>query len=67
MWTFLEKNGEDYRLRAEVKVSLRFYVLHELIELLERAGWHYRAAYRDFELREPSLDGNRVIIVSESL
>jgi len=67
LWTFLEKNGEDYRLRAEVNVSLRFYVLHELIELLERAGWRYRAAYRDFELREPSLDGNRVIIVAEHL
>lgn len=67
LWTFLEKNGEDYRLRAEVEVSLRFYCLHELIELFERAGWHYRAAYRDFELREPSLDGSRVIIVAEHL
>ncbi len=66
VWTFLEKNDEGYRLRAEVNVSLRFYAMHELIELLERAGWHYRAAYRDFELREPSLDGNRVIIVAES-
>jgi len=67
LWTFLEKNGEDYRLRAEVEVSLRFYGLHELIELFERGGWHYRAAYRDYELREPSLDGNRVIIVAEHL
>jgi hypothetical protein len=54
-------------MRAEVDVSLRFYCLHELIELFERARWHYRAAYRDFELREPSLDGSRVIIVAEHL
>lgn len=67
LWTFLEKNGEDYRLRAEVNVSLRFYGLHELIELFERVGWHHRASYRDFELREPSLDANRLIIVAEHI
>ena len=48
-------------------MSLRFYCLHELTELLERAEGHYCAAYRDFELREPSLDGSRVIMVAEHL
>ncbi len=67
LWTFLEKKGPNYRLRAEISVSLRFYGLHELISLLNQAGWQYRVSYRDFELREPSLDGNRLIIVAERI
>ena len=63
VWTFLEKTGAGYRLRAEINLNHRFYCLHELIALFEEAGWHYSAAYRDFELHEPSLDGNRLILV----
>lgn len=66
VWTFLEKTGEVYRLRAEIHLSHRFYGLHELISLFKRAGWHYLAAYRDFELREPSLDGNRLILLCQA-
>ncbi len=66
-WTFLEKKGRRYDLRAEVELDHRLYSLHELIELFEQAGWQYRASYRDFELREPSLDGNRLIVVAERI
>ena len=66
VWTFLEKTGEKHRLRAEIQVSNRLYSLHELIALFEEAGWRYLAAYRDFELRAPSIDGNRLILVCEA-
>ncbi|MBE0431382.1 MAG: class I SAM-dependent methyltransferase [Dehalococcoidia bacterium] len=66
VWTFLETIDEGYRLSAEIHLNHRFYCLHELIRLFEEAGWHYRASYRDFEFREPSLDGNRLILVCQS-
>ena len=66
VWTVLQRSGQDYRLRAEIHVSNRLYALHELIALFEEAGWAYRAAYRDFELREPSIDGNRLIVVCQA-
>ncbi|MCK4815315.1 hypothetical protein KA005_06060 [bacterium] len=66
VWTFLEKAGESYRLRTEIHVNNCLHALHELIALFKEAGWHYRAAYRDFELREPSFDGNRLILVCEA-
>ncbi|MFU8796855.1 MAG: class I SAM-dependent methyltransferase, partial [Dehalococcoidia bacterium] len=66
-WTFLEKKGRGYHLRAEVDLDHRLYSLHELIELFEQAGWRYRASYRDFEQREPSLDGNRLVVVAEHI
>jgi SAM-dependent methyltransferase len=66
VWTFLEKSGHDYRLRAEIQVSHRVYALHELIALFQEAGWGYLAAYRDFELHEPSIDGNRLIVVCQA-
>ncbi|MBE0431383.1 MAG: class I SAM-dependent methyltransferase [Dehalococcoidia bacterium] len=65
-WTFLEKAGDGYRLRAQIHLSHRLYALHELIALFEEAGWRYLTAYRDFELREPSTDGNRLIVVCEA-
>lgn len=65
-WTFMEKTDEGYRLRAEIHLSHRLYALHELIALFHTAGWHYSAAYRDFELHEPSLDGHRLILVCQA-
>ncbi len=66
IWTFFENAGEDHRLLAEINVEQRFYALHELIALFENAGWRFTVAYRDFELREPSLDGNRLIVVCQA-
>jgi SAM-dependent methyltransferase len=65
-WTFLEDVGQGYRFRAEVRLDQRFYALHELIALFGDAGWRYSAAYRDFELREPSLDGGHLIVVCQA-
>lgn len=66
LWTFLEVTGQGYRLCAEISVSNRLYGLHELIALFEEAGWRYGAGYRDFELRPPSIDGNRLIVVCQA-
>ncbi|HEU67966.1 MAG TPA: class I SAM-dependent methyltransferase [Candidatus Acetothermia bacterium] len=66
VWTFFEQTGDGYRFRAEIPFRLRIYGLHELIALFTGAGWRYRAAYRDFELRQASLESARLIVVAEN-
>ena len=39
VWTFYEKSDDGLRLRLRVEFELRMYSLHELRELLGRAGW----------------------------
>ena len=39
VWTFYEKSRDGLRLRLRLEFELRMYSLHELRELLERAGW----------------------------
>ena len=38
-WSFYEKGGGDLNLRLRVDLELRAYSLHEMKELLARAGW----------------------------
>ncbi len=65
-WTFLEDTGEGCRFRARIHLSYRLYCLHELVRLFEGTGWRYKGAYRDFELREPSIDGGRLVVVGQA-
>ena len=39
VWTFYEKSDDGLRLRLRLEFDLRMYSLHELRELLGRAGW----------------------------
>ena len=39
VWTFYEKSDDGLRLRLRLEFELRMYSLHELRELLGRAGW----------------------------
>ncbi len=65
VWTFFEKTPEGYSFKAEVPLNHRIYSLHELIALFQRAGWRYRGAYSSFELKEPSIDSPRLIVVAQ--
>ena len=38
-WSFYEKGEDDLSLRLRVDLQLRAYSLHEMKELLARAGW----------------------------
>ena len=51
IWTYLrEKDKKTFVLEREVRVDHRVWSLHELIELFERTGWKYKAAYPGFFL-----------------
>ena len=39
IWTFYEKSRDGLRLRLRLEFELRMYSLHEMRELLARAGW----------------------------
>ena len=38
-WTFYERRGEDLTHRLRLELELRMYSLHEITQLLGRAGW----------------------------
>lgn len=38
-WSFYERSGDDLSLKLRVDVELRAYSLHEMKDLLARAGW----------------------------
>jgi hypothetical protein len=65
IWTFFEQTAEGYEFKAKVTLDHRIYSLHELITLFHRAGWGYRKAYSNFELKAPSIDGSRLILVAQ--
>lgn len=66
VWTFFERRGNKYAFKAEFSLNLRMYCLHELIELFARAGWRYRTAYGNWELKEPAIDASRLIFVAQN-
>jgi len=48
-WTFLKrKDKETYILDKVINLDHRIWSLHELIGLLEKAGWQFKAAYPGF-------------------
>jgi SAM-dependent methyltransferase len=57
-WTFLRSDGA----RREVRHSLRAYAPHELIAMLERAGFEVVGSWGDFEGGDLSFDRWRLIL-----
>ncbi|MCD6263962.1 hypothetical protein J7L60_06115 [Candidatus Bathyarchaeota archaeon] len=55
-YEYYERRGEDLRHRATVRMSLRLYSLHELINLIERTGWRYIRSFGDFDLNPCTID-----------
>jgi hypothetical protein len=49
-WSFYAKSGQDHKLKAKLRIHHRVYSLHELIAVLERAGWRYVKSYGEFDL-----------------
>ncbi|RJS89456.1 hypothetical protein CW700_04060 [Candidatus Bathyarchaeota archaeon] len=64
-YEYYERRGEDLRHRATVRMSLRLYSLHELINLIERTGWRYIRSFGDFDLNPCTIDSNRIILVAK--
>jgi 2-polyprenyl-3-methyl-5-hydroxy-6-metoxy-1,4-benzoquinol methylase len=57
-WTFLRGDG----VRREIRTSQRIYAPHELIAMLERAGFDVVACWGGFDGGDLSFDGWRLIL-----
>jgi ubiquinone/menaquinone biosynthesis C-methylase UbiE len=65
-WKIFEETGKDLRYEDEFHLDMRLYSLHELISLVERAGWEYNKAYGDFSLRPVTKESSRITLVARN-
>lgn len=61
VWTYLKPEKENtYTLEKTVNIDHRVWSLHELIELFEKTGWRFKAAYPGLSLgHSPQSPGQR--------
>ncbi|HYU54926.1 MAG TPA: class I SAM-dependent methyltransferase [Candidatus Dormibacteraeota bacterium] len=60
-WSFSMKRGQDFKLKAKLRIHHRVYSLHELRALLQRAGWQYVKSYGEFDLAPFKSNSKRII------
>ncbi len=46
-WEIYEKQEKDLKFIAEIDIDQRLYSLHEVVDMLERAGWRFIEAYHN--------------------
>jgi SAM-dependent methyltransferase len=63
-WKVFQETGKDLLYEDEFHLDIRLYSLHELISLVERAGWEYNKAYGDFSLRPVTRESPRITLVA---
>ncbi len=64
-WRFYDKEGEDLKHLETFHVDHILYSLHELKQLIQRAGWTYKTCYGEFDLSPFEMYSRRMIIVSQ--
>lgn len=66
-WKFYKKRRGSLRLVADIPVSHRVYSLHELKDLMERAGWEYTESYGSLhELTPVTVDSFHMTVVGQN-
>jgi len=68
-WEFYSGQDKELELRLKLEMEHRLYSLHELIELVESAGWRYVQSYGrmdgdEFKLGPLTYDSNSIWLVS---
>lgn len=64
VWDFYNRTGNDLKHRSTMKVQFRVYSLHELRDLLQKAGWRPVEEFGSFTLDSVSPERKRLITVS---
>ena len=62
-WRFFRRRGEDLEGIATIALEHRFYSLHELRSLFERAGWQIAGAFGGFKMDPASFDAPGLLVV----
>ena len=66
-WRFLRKHGRSLRYATESSVDSRLYSPHELVRMLEAAGWKTTAIYDSLGSRRPySPDNPHITLIAEA-
>ncbi|MCS7216735.1 MAG: class I SAM-dependent methyltransferase [Candidatus Bipolaricaulota bacterium] len=65
-WLFFLPEGNGWRYAGEATVNLRTYSLHELIRMLQEAGWKYRAAYGGLDMSPYGFEARRLVVVAQN-
>lgn len=63
-WTYFERVGQEYEFVGRADIDLRLYSLHELVSMVEEAGWGYHRCYDGFSLDAASMDGSRLFLLA---
>ncbi len=64
IWEFYKREGENLKHRTTAKVRVRLYALHELRDLLQRAGWNALEEFGSFALDPASFEARRLIVAA---
>jgi len=64
-WRFYVKQGEDLKHKETFHVDHILYSLHELKQLIQKAGWEYKVCYGEFDLSPFEMYSYRMILVSQ--
>ena len=56
-WIFYRNRDRDLIYFDEVKIKLKLYTLHEIVELAEKSGWKLEAVYRSIKDKSPYKPG----------
>jgi SAM-dependent methyltransferase len=64
IWDFYHREGEDLRHRSTAKLRIRVYALHELRDLLRRAGWQPLEEFGSFQLEPVTVEKKRIIVLA---
>ena len=49
IWTYLiQQDDKNFTLEKQITINHRLWSLHELVEMFERTGWQFKAAYSGF-------------------
>ncbi len=65
-WRFFRRRGDDLEHVVTVPITHRVYSLHELIRLLERAGWRVSAFYGGWDRAPVTEDRRKIVLVAHA-
>lgn len=69
IWTYLmRQNDKNFTLEKQITFNHRLWSLHELVEMFERTGWQFKAAYPGFtQQREeiPLVEARRLLFIGK--
>lgn len=65
-WFFFLPEGEGWRYARMATMNFRAYAPHELIHMLQEAGWKYCAAYGGLDMGPLGLESRRCVVVAQN-